>query len=56
MPEPDVSTVNGSYQHGLELAFPAGLVVGGLVRDEPRLLALAVLAYEKWTKAKPFWN
>ena len=39
-----------------ELAFPAGLVVGGLVRDEPRLLGLAVLAYEQWTNAKPFWN
>ena len=39
-----------------ELCFRAGLVVGGRDRDEPRLLAKAVRAYEQWTDARPFWH
>ena len=39
-----------------ELAFRAGLVVGGRDRDEPRLLAVAVRAYARWAGARPFWH
>lgn len=38
-----------------ELAFRAGQVVGARNRDEPRLLAKAVRAYEQWSGAKRFW-
>ena len=37
------------------LAFHAGRLIGKQDRDEPRLLAKAVQAYDRWQQAKPFW-
>jgi len=38
-----------------ELAFRAGQLIGARSRDEPRLLARAVRAYERWSHARRFW-
>ena len=39
-----------------EISFRAGRVIGARDRDEPKLLAKAVRAYERWRRVHPFWH
>lgn len=39
-----------------EVAFRAGRIIGASDRDEPKLLAKAVRAYERWRRMRPFWH
>ena len=39
-----------------EIAFRAGRVIGARDRDEPKLLAKAVRAHERWRRVRPFWH
>ena len=42
--------------NSVEIAFRAGRVVGAHDRDEPKLLAKAIRAYERWRRVRPFWH
>ena len=39
-----------------DIAFCAGRVVGGNDLDEPKLIAKAVEAYERWQRVTPYWR
>ena len=39
-----------------EVAFRAGRIIGASDRDEPKLLAKAVRAYERWRRMRSFWH